>query len=184
MKREKQKGFTLVEVLVAVVVMAIITILAFPSIKQFQASNAKKKYETYKMAVETAAKLYVDAYADDMFGYNYTGCYDISFEDLESSNLLKEYADSSITCMGYEGKKSYVYVQKDGDKYTYAVRMVCVKKSDDPNAEPAMVYETSTAEIRSCSGSTGNIEIKFEGITKNKWVKNANVKVNNKHFNT
>ena len=51
-------GFTLVEVLVAVAVMAIITILAFPSIKQFQASNAKKKYETYEMTVETAAKLF------------------------------------------------------------------------------------------------------------------------------
>ena len=177
MKREKQKGFTLVEVLVAVVVMAIITILAFPSIKQFQASNAKKKYETYRMTAETAAKLYVDAYADDMFGYNYTGCYDIPFEDLESSNLLKEYADNSITCMGYEGKKSYVYVQKDGDKYTYAVRMVCVKKSDNPNATSSIVYETSASEVRTCTEETGNIEVKFEGITKNKWVKNANAKV-------
>ena len=168
-------GFTLVEVLVAVAVMAIITILAFPSIKQFQASNAKKKYETYQMTAEAAAKLYVDAYAKDMFGYNYTGCYDIPFKDLESSNLLKEYADSSITCMGYDGNESYVYINKNGDKYDYSVRMVCIKKSDDPNADPVMVYETSADEVRSCSGNTGKIEVKFEGITKNKWVKNADV---------
>ena len=171
-KREKQKGFTLVEVLVAVAIMAIITILAFPSIKQFQASNAKKKYETYKMAAESAAKLYVDAYAEDLFGYNYTGCSNIKFSELESSNLLKKYADSNIIC---DGDESYVYVNKNGDKYDYSVKMVCVKKSDDPNADPVMVYETSEDEVKSCSGNTSKIEVKFEGITKNKWVKNADV---------
>ncbi len=163
-------GFTLVEVLVAVAVMAIITILAFPSIKQFQASNAKKKYETYQMTAEDAAKLYVDAYAKDMFGYNYTGCYEIPFKDLQDTNLLKKYTDSNISCT----EDSYVYVHKNGDKYKYAVNMKCVRGT---GAKAVSVYETSDERIESCSG-TNNSGPKILFDIPNGWKRSITVKVN------
>ena len=89
--KKSNSGFTLVEVLVAVAVMAIVTILAFPSIRQFQAANAKKKFETYGMTMEDAAKLYVDSQGRDLFGYNFNGCVDILLKELIDSSLMKEY---------------------------------------------------------------------------------------------
>lgn len=50
-----KKGFTLIEVLAVIVVMALVLMLVFPSLYKIQNSNSEKKYQTYEdMMVEYA----------------------------------------------------------------------------------------------------------------------------------
>lgn len=165
--KKSNSGFTLVEVLVAVAVMAIITILAFPSIRQFQATNAKKKFETYGMTMKDAAKLYVDSQGRDLFGYNFNGCADILLKELIDSSLMKEYEEKGVSCLNDE---SFVHVTKKGDKYTYSVHLLCTK-------DESVYYETKEA-ITKCDESerNGGPVVSFDGIN-NTYTKSRTVTV-------
>ena len=165
--KKSNSGFTLVEVLVAVAVMAIVTILAFPSIRQFQAANAKKKFETYGMTMEDAAKLYVDSQGRDLFGYNFNGCVDILLKELIDSSLMKEYEEKGVSCLNDE---SFVHVTKKGDKYTYSVHLLCTK-------DESIYYETKEA-ITKCDESerNGGPVVSFDGIN-NTYTKSRTVTV-------
>ena len=69
-KRKKEKGFTLVDLLVTISILGLITAMSIPVIRNIIEANTLKKYTTYKDSVETSAKLYVDSYSEDLFGKN------------------------------------------------------------------------------------------------------------------
>ena len=77
----KKRGFTLVELLVVITIIGIITMLALPGVQKIQNRNRNKKYEAYADTIESAGKLYTDAYADDMFGMEGSGCAIIKYQD-------------------------------------------------------------------------------------------------------
>ena len=56
------KGFTLTELLVAVVILGIVTGMSFPVIRRIRESNEKKQYEMYSNSITYSSKLYVDSY--------------------------------------------------------------------------------------------------------------------------
>ena len=45
---KNKKGFTLVELLAVIVLMSLVMMLIFPSIRKIYSSNTNKQYETYK----------------------------------------------------------------------------------------------------------------------------------------
>ena len=57
----KNRGFTLVELLVAISLLALLTVIAIPTLRAFQTGNSKKQYESYAKSVTSSAKLYNDA---------------------------------------------------------------------------------------------------------------------------
>ena len=128
MKKSSRQGFTLIELLAAIVILGIIVALSIPQISNLIDSNNEKKYETYEDTIETSAKLYTDAYTEDMFGNNESGCYDIPYEDLSNKNLVKDINVSDVTCTGGADKKTFVRVYKSGDHYNYKVSMYCTTK--------------------------------------------------------
>ena len=85
--KKKNKGFTLVELLVAVVVLGIIMGLSYPMVRNMQKQNDKKQYETYAEGMMTSARLYVDSYDEDMFGHHTSGCAYITYQELEEKDL-------------------------------------------------------------------------------------------------
>ena len=55
MKRKNNKGFTLVEILVAVVIMGILTGVAVPAVTHFIERSRQKSYETMEESLKDAA---------------------------------------------------------------------------------------------------------------------------------
>ncbi len=125
-----KRGFTLVELIVAVSIMSIIVILAIPSIGAIQKRNALKRYENYGETVLTSGKLYTDSNEIDMFGYDSDGCYDISFEKMFYKKLLKDIDYKDVTCADNETKKTFVRVKKLDGNIRYQLSIRCIDGSN------------------------------------------------------
>lgn len=85
------KGFTLTELIVTMVLIGVVTLIAFPSITRLQTQNKNESYYEYENVLKTAAKLYVDKYNRDLWGTNEGRCHTIKFQDLKNENLVKDY---------------------------------------------------------------------------------------------
>ncbi len=156
MKSLKNKGFTLIELVVAITILGIILILALPKLSDLKNSNRTKKYEKYSESLMSAAKLYTDSYAKDMFGNNESGCYDISYSQLKSKNLVKEIKVDGATCNTYASDRktplTYVKVLKSNQNYSYEVAIKCL----DQNGNTA--YEKKIAGAGICDGTKADEE--------------------------
>lgn len=130
---KNNKGFTLVELLVTVAILGIVTMMSFPLIRNISNSNNNSKYKAYLDSVVNGAKLYVDSYSIDMFGNQDTGCDFVTFDDLLSHNLVKDFDMNDITC---NTSSTFVEVSKNGDKYTYKGYLGCTNK----NSPGTLVY--------------------------------------------
>ena len=132
----KRKGFTMVELLAAIAILGLLIIMAFPTMRAMQSRNDKRKYEEYGHSMISAAKLYTDSYADDLFPKGYKNEFAvISFNDLSNKDLLKKIGFSDISC-----NESTVVVAKYGDDYQYCLSMKCRNKSNQ------LLYEESNEE--------------------------------------
>ena len=60
--KNNNKGFTLVELLVVIVILGIITGLSIPLLRNVRENNQKKEYNTYMDTLKYSAKLYIDSY--------------------------------------------------------------------------------------------------------------------------
>ena len=156
----KSRGFTLVELLVAIVVLGIIMGLSFPVIRHIQEENDKKKYETYAEGMISSARLYVDSYDEDLFGHHDTGCAYITYQELVEQNLLDEIPISDMSC---NSDNTFVRVVKLKDQYGYAYSLGCGKKGTDKVENPTVLLPIESAPIldrKICKGREGaDIEV-------------------------
>ena len=75
----RNKGFTLIELLITIVILGILSLLAFPTIRRVMFSQNSTKYNTYGKTLLSGARFFTDQYRVDMFG-DKDGCYDITYE--------------------------------------------------------------------------------------------------------
>ena len=120
------KGFTLIELIVAIAIMGVLLIIALPQVAKIQSNNKERKYEAYQQSMERAAKLYTDSNEKDLFGYYTSGCSKVTFDDLKKANLLKDIQIKDINC---DNSYTYVNVTKANNEYHYTSNLVCKDKS-------------------------------------------------------
>ena len=148
-------GFTLTELLVAIVILGIITALAIPLISAIQANNKDRKYDTYLDNLEYSAKLYVDAYAEDIFKHEESGCAYIKYSDLKDKMLLKDIEIDNLSCATED---TYVKVVKVGDIIYYTPTIGCGVKNDSGVVENITVhYPAAYSSDPTCGVDTDNI---------------------------
>ena len=98
-----KKGFTLVELLAVIVLMSLVMMLIFPSIRKIYSSNTNKQYETYKdMMVEYAKTI-----------PNYKSKTYICLSDLGMPKI-----NEKLTCNGYVNiseMKAYLTCSNDSN---------------------------------------------------------------------
>ena len=135
------KGFTMVELLVAMAIMGLLVIMAFPTIRAVQTNNTNTKYQEYGNAAVSAAKLYADSYGEDLFFPDNNSSFStISFKDLAKKDLIKDINVSGATCVN----NSEVRIVKYNDTYDYCLNLHCFAGGKE-------VY-TETDKKGSCKG--------------------------------
>ncbi len=142
------KGFTLVELLVSISILAILTIIAIPTLRAFQNSNSNSQYENYAKSIETSAKLYNDSYSEDLFGNATDGCEKVSLTELMNKSLAKDISKKDINC-NLEQKDSYVIVRKFNDEYKYEGYLYC------ENSSNVKVYSNMDEYKNDCVNNNG-----------------------------
>ena len=180
--RKNNKGFTLIEVLVAITIMGIITVMALPGVQQLQSRNRERKYEKYGESLVSSAKLYVDSNEEDIFGYAVSGCADITFSELEAKALAKDYETNGITCVGNMTNAdlrddTFIHVEKKNNKYIYQPYITCTDKTGK------IVYQTPDV-VNRCEnvsvGVQGNMTFNITAASdteRDKWTKTKQINV-------
>ena len=148
----KNKGFTLVELLVAISILAILTVIAMPVLRAFQTSNDKKQYESYAKSVSSSAKLYNDAYSDDLFGNLDSGCQKVSLTEMINKKVAKDISLKDITCNKTDSD-SYALVWKFRDEYSYNSIVHCF------NSNGVSQYNSGEEEAENCLSTTKKPEL-------------------------
>ena len=118
-----RKGFTLIELIATIVIMALILIMVMPSITALRNNNEKKQYEYYGDSLVEAAEIFVGREGEDITNLgtlNFTGCIDITYQDLINSDLIKPYSDEKINC-----SNTKVRYTKERNKESYSINLTC-----------------------------------------------------------
>ena len=126
----KNKGFTLVEVIIVIAILGVLIMIVFPSVSRLQQNNKYKKFTSFGESIVASGKLYVDQYQEDLWGSSTAvGTKTVDINTLINANLLKSYTDKkdkcnsgslSITRSGTKNKFNYTY--------TYTVNCTLSKK--------------------------------------------------------
>lgn len=135
-----KKGFTLIELIATIVIMALILIMVMPSITALVNNNQDKSYEYYADSLIEAAKIFVSKEGEDISSLgtlNFTGCVDITYQNLLNDDLINPYTDDTINCTNAK-----IRYTKERNKESYTVNLTCIdtttneivySKNDIPN---------------------------------------------------
>ncbi len=124
---KNKKGFTLVELLIAVTILGIILSFSIVIITKLTTKNKETEYRIYIDTVLQASKIYNDEYSIDTFANREYGCTKVGYSTLLEKKLLSDVALKGVKC-GYtvSGKDSSgVVIRKVKDKYYYEVVLFC-----------------------------------------------------------
>ncbi len=121
---KNRNGFTLVELVVAIAILGVITLIALPTIKSIQANNNNAKYIAYEKSLKSASKAYTDAFDEDLFGATNTGCAIIKYSDLKEKDLISDIQIKGIKCD--KDEDTFVFVMKaENDNHAYFSSIKC-----------------------------------------------------------
>ena len=96
--KNNKKAFTLIEMLGVIVIMGLILIVVFPTMIKMIHGNDEEELAKYYTIVEEAAHVYAAKLTDDLGTSKYTGCSEITLEDLITEGYITEFKDSNVTC--------------------------------------------------------------------------------------
>ena len=88
----------MVELVVAIAILGVLTLIALPTIRAIQANNKKAKFVAYEKSIAASSKLFVDSYGEDLYGRNHTGCAIILYKDLKERDLVEDIQLKNTGC--------------------------------------------------------------------------------------
>lgn len=140
-----EKGFTLVELLVTIVIMGLLIAVISPSVVNLQKNNRKKRFELYGKTMIEATKLYVEKEGVDITGLgisDWEGCVDINYQDLVNNKLIKVFDDTDYDC-----SKSKVRLTKKNNSSSYKYNLICKSKKSSKKDYTLKNIEGSTCSV-------------------------------------
>ncbi len=145
----KNRGFTMIELVVTIAILGVLMIIALPTVNYIQANNRNKKFIAYEKAIISSSKLYTDQYSEDMFGSRNTGCAIIKYEDLKERDLIEEIQIKDTICDNSKIKST------DYKNYTYVI----VRKSKNGNLNYEGVVSCRTKSSKLLYGTPNNDDL-------------------------
>lgn len=139
-----KKGFTLIELIATIVIMALILIMVMPSIMALVNNNEDKAYEYYGDALIEASKIFVNKEGEDITSLgttNFIGCVDITYQDLIDANLIEPITEENIDC-----SDALIRYTKEKGKESYSINLTC--KDTSENKE---VYNVNNIPNTTCT---------------------------------
>ncbi len=157
------KGFTLVELLVAVSILAILTIIAIPTLRAFQQKNQTTQYANYKKSLQTSGKLYNDSYSDDVFGEAPFGCEKVELKELMNKNVAKDISLKDVSC-NISYNNSFVVLRKFGSEYSYKAYLHC------EDSKHSVRYSDMNGEFGLCANANKppRVDVTYKEAQSNK----------------
>lgn len=152
MKKNNRKGFTLVELLAVIIVLALILVFAIPAVLDTSTRAQKKSFATYARRVLTLAQEYVEAQkldgdVDNMAFKNETGSgFSLGTNDNEYTACIEYTTDGTY--------KIYMFNK------TYYVGTVTGTKS---GATEAQLKDSDN--VNNISDLDGNLSLTVDGAT-------------------
>ena len=168
MRKRNNKGFTLVELLVTISILGIVSVMAMPIVRNIVEANNMKKFITYKDSVESSAKLYVDSYADDLFGKRKSGCTYVTYDQMQEKSLIKDILQDSVSC---DSSKTFVKVVKLNGKYSYSSQIGCgssnEKNKNIKDSEIKILYPKDEISKTETCNFDSNLRFKYLVVPEN-----------------
>lgn len=138
-----KKGFSLVELLLVIVIIAIISLVVLPNIMDILGTSKDKKWTTIEDVIKTNLELYNIDYLEDLWNY---GCVpdEDTGETCEGKNNASKYEFKTVTAIKEVldintdidldiCKVTYMSIEKDGTKdFEYNV---CISCGDEYKSE-------------------------------------------------
>ena len=146
---KNRKGFTLVELLAAVVILGIITAISFPLLKRFSETSENRRFGLYGDSLKDLAKSYVDLSAKEEINYydyykeKYCNNISISIKD-DLKDKLIEFRKNRSNEMNIPAY--YVFTNEELDKLV-ELRPKTVEELKNANILTAIKIKTHGEEI-------------------------------------
>ena len=134
----KKKGFTLIEMLVVLVIIAIILTIAIPSVSKLKTRLTRKEYDTHVRLMKQALDSYTIKNQVKLKKYSNTAsqkCVILDYSKLTDSSLLRE---KGVVCDG-----SVVLKSKENNQYDYEYYLNCYNETDKTKSHPIETYNPS-----------------------------------------
>lgn len=126
---KNQKGFTMIELLATLVIIAIISTLTITAFSSYIKTTKEQKLKISEDSIQEASILYVKEYKEVLEKNNTNNTYCITVEELIQKGYLKEnILDNQIK------KISYIKIYKNEDNLTYETSSL-ITSSDKYNQE-------------------------------------------------
>lgn len=120
-----KKGFTLVELILVITLMAVISVLVIPNILDALSSSKQQKYESLYKLVEKNMKLYNDKYSIDLWN-NENTFFDFCEGDIQGcSSGIEKLKESGSDLNLDDCVINTMTITKNDAKYNYSLTMTC-----------------------------------------------------------
>lgn len=119
-----KKGFTLVELILIITLMAVISVIVIPNILDALSSSKQQKYESLYNLVEKNMKLYNDKYSVDLWSNNKT-FFDFCEGSSNCINGINKLKESGSDIVLDDCIINTMTITKNDTKYTYNLTMIC-----------------------------------------------------------